>query len=655
MTAACRGPSPRTCAARAAASCASSVCAPPPPRRVPWVTGVDFATTEPLAGFRLFAIIGAWMEEDVIAATVANVFTQGCERVFLVDNNSSDGTVREAVAAGAELAEVFETEQYDEVLRLEVMNRVVREQSERDGSDHIWWLWLDADEFPHGPRADDPRVPRTARSALPHRRRALRQPFSRPCSRVRRGPAPARLPTAVRRASTGVRLLKHRKHSLQRFDRAGIEIRSDRGFHRATSAEVPLLEPLEAIYLHHFPYREGGGDAPAARWLCGTDEHGKTRVCRKATTPRTEWCRGSRHSTPCTGVTGRTFGNYRFDGEFTVAKPIERSKLAPPMISPFAGGTASRIPEKGASGALVRSAAEGTGVDADKELRRDGWRLMRSAVKPHRKTVWVGVLAGLGWTAARVAVPTMVGIAVDRTIVKHHDNGALMRWVVAILAVGAVQALCTAVRRYAAFGLAIRVETDIRMRLVAHLQRLHFAFHDEAQTGQLMSRANSDIQQINNVVLLVPLTIASTVTMILVLAILVYRSPGLAFFALGRACRSSTSRRPASRAACTRSGCSSSSGSPRCRTSVEETVTRHPRGEGLRRGAAPDRVAAGRRPKPSSTVRSRPRTCAPGSCRSSTCCRRSASSASSGTAGTRCSRATSRSATSSPRTSTCSC
>ena len=157
---------------------------------------------------------------------------------------------------------------------------------------------------------------------------------------------------------------------------------------------------------------------------------------------------------------------------------------------------------------------------------------MRSAVKPHRKSVWIGVLAGLGWTAARVAVPTMVGIAVDRTIVQQHDNAALLRWVIAILVVGAVQALCTAVRRYAAFHLAIRVETDIRMRLVAHLQRLHFAFHDESQTGQLMSRANSDIQQINNVVLLVPLTIASTVTMFAVLGILIYRSPGLAFFAL---------------------------------------------------------------------------------------------------------------------------
>ena len=50
-------------------------------------------------------------------------------------------------------------------------------------------------------------------------------------------------------------------------------------------------------------------------------------------------------------------------------------------------------------------------------------------------------------------------------------------------------------RRYGAFRLAFRVETDLRQQLFAHLQRLHFAFHDEAQTGQLMARANTDIQR----------------------------------------------------------------------------------------------------------------------------------------------------------------
>ena len=47
-----------------------------------------------------------------------------------------------------------------------------------------------------------------------------------------------------------------------------------------------------------------------------------------------------------------------------------------------------------------------------------------------------------------------------------------------------------------------------------------------------MAYANTDIQQINNVVLLIPLTIASSIQMVAVAIILISQSWGLAFFAL---------------------------------------------------------------------------------------------------------------------------
>ena len=167
----------------------------------------------------------------------------------------------------------------------------------------------------------------------------------------------------------------------------------------------------------------------------------------------------------------------------------------------------------------------------ERAKRREGWALMRAAVRVHKLWVFLGIAAGLGWTFARVSIPALTGVAIDEGIMKG-DTPVALRWTAVILAVGLVQAICTGLRRYSAFRLALRVETDLRMRLVAHLQRLHFAFHDHAQTGQLMARANTDIQQIHLVVLLIPLTIASTLTMLTVIVILVIRSPGLAFFAL---------------------------------------------------------------------------------------------------------------------------
>ena len=96
-----------------------------------------------------------------------------------------------------------------------------------------------------------------------------------------------------------------------------------------------------------------------------------------------------------------------------------------------------------------------------------------------------------------------------------------------------MQGLCTGFRRYAAFRIALRTETDMRARLFAHLQRLHFAFHDQAQTGQLMARANTDIQQVEQTVILIPLTIAAMFTLGGVLVIMLVKNAVLAVLALG--------------------------------------------------------------------------------------------------------------------------
>ena len=130
-----------------------------------------------------------------------------------------------------------------------------------------------------------------------------------------------------------------------------------------------------------------------------------------------------------------------------------------------------------------------------------------------------------------------------------------------MLAIGVVQGARVGLRRYTAFRIAYRTETDLRQRLFAHLQRLHFAFHDEAQTGQLMARANTDIQQINQVVILIPLTIASSLILIAVVAIMAMQSMLLDGARAGRAPAAQRRRRRGSAARSSRSssGCRRSS------------------------------------------------------------------------------------------------
>ena len=136
------------------------------------------------------------------------------------------------------------------------------------------------------------------------------------------------------------------------------------------------------------------------------------------------------------------------------------------------------------------------------------------------------------WTAAKLTIPLLAAAAIDDGM-RHGDQGKVIRLTLIMVAVGVVQAICTGLRRYAAFRIALRTETDLRHRLFAHLQRLHFAFHDQAQTGQLMARANTDIQQVQTVVILIPLTIASLLTMSGVLVIMLTKDVVLAVLALG--------------------------------------------------------------------------------------------------------------------------
>jgi ATP-binding cassette subfamily B protein len=157
---------------------------------------------------------------------------------------------------------------------------------------------------------------------------------------------------------------------------------------------------------------------------------------------------------------------------------------------------------------------------------------MRSALNTQRRWLVAGILAGGLWTGAKLAVPLLAAAAVDQGIL-GHDGHKILVYSLSIAVIGVVQAIGTALRRYTAFRISYRVETDLRERLFAHLQQLHFAFHDRAQTGQLMARANSDIQQVNLVVVLIPLTVATTFLFAGVIVVMVIHSVALALLALG--------------------------------------------------------------------------------------------------------------------------
>ena len=187
---------------------------------------------------------------------------------------------------------------------------------------------------------------------------------------------------------------------------------------------------------------------------------------------------------------------------------------------------------RGSSQARGELTIDDTPNSASADGRLSGWPLIRAACRERRAGLLLGVLVGLTWTAAKVSVGVLVQRAVDLGI-QEEDPVAIRRWALTIAAVAVIVGLCTGARRYLAFREARWVEADLRERLFEHFQRLHFGFHDRAPTGQLMSRANTDLQQIQAFVVMVPLTISNAVTVLAVTVILITMDPLLTLLALG--------------------------------------------------------------------------------------------------------------------------
>ena len=114
-------------------------------------------------------------------------------------------------------------------------------------------------------------------------------------------------------------------------------------------------------------------------------------------------------------------------------------------------------------------------------------------------------------------------------ITAHHDVTPL---ILALLALAVFQFGFAYLRRYSAGQISLGVDYDLRTALFDHLQRLDFARHDDMQTGQLVSRASSDVNLVQNLLMLLPITTSNVLQFAISLAIALFLSPLLTVIVL---------------------------------------------------------------------------------------------------------------------------
>ena len=95
-------------------------------------------------------------------------------------------------------------------------------------------------------------------------------------------------------------------------------------------------------------------------------------------------------------------------------------------------------------------------------------------------------------TAASIVIPLVVQGVVDGPV-RHNRPGGLLALGGLALLLGLVEALMIFIRRWTQSTSALGMEATQRNDLYAHLQRLPVAFHDQWQSGQLLSRVTTDL------------------------------------------------------------------------------------------------------------------------------------------------------------------
>jgi ATP-binding cassette subfamily B protein len=105
------------------------------------------------------------------------------------------------------------------------------------------------------------------------------------------------------------------------------------------------------------------------------------------------------------------------------------------------------------------------------------------------------VIAAVIAVTGEIAIPLLTKSVID-TAIKHGSVRQLVPLAVAAMALGAMQAGLNFYRRWVQAGAVTGMERAIRDDLYHHLQQLHAGFHDQWQSGQLLSRATTDLSTI---------------------------------------------------------------------------------------------------------------------------------------------------------------
>ena len=179
------------------------------------------------------------------------------------------------------------------------------------------------------------------------------------------------------------------------------------------------------------------------------------------------------------------------------------------------------------------SVATGTAAEvlSDTGPAPAGWlrRLLGYCLR-HRGDLVGALLAALVGSITAAIVPLLVRSVVDD--VTGGQASSVRPFVIALVAAGALRFAAGFTRRYLAGRLSLDVQYDLRNDLAASLSRLDGPAQDRLQTGQVVSRAISDVTLIQGLLAFLPNLTGNLLLFVVSLGVMAWLSPLLTLVAL---------------------------------------------------------------------------------------------------------------------------
>lgn len=158
------------------------------------------------------------------------------------------------------------------------------------------------------------------------------------------------------------------------------------------------------------------------------------------------------------------------------------------------------------------------------------WRRILPVISSHRAPFALAISLSFVSLVFQTLVPKLLNGAIDRSLVAHAAT--LRTAVIQVLVVGVIAGVTGIVSRQYVFKTAYNVEADLRSLIYEHLAWLSFSFYDRVQSGQLISRANSDIRSVQMYSTFAPLIVVQSFIGVIAFAFMLSINVVLALIAM---------------------------------------------------------------------------------------------------------------------------